>query len=105
MTVSRGVDSSPQGSPWPRLGGEEVRDLTSWAVPVDGTGTASVEAVKAPPVSGVQKPPHSLGRKMVLGPSRGGAEEEEGEETSGSENETRLVAAGPPGREPSDLPR
>jgi hypothetical protein len=27
---------------WPRLKGEEVRGLTSVAVPVDGTGTASV---------------------------------------------------------------
>ncbi len=32
---------------------------------------------------------------MVLGPSPGGAQAE-GEKTSGSENETRLVAAGPP---------
>jgi hypothetical protein len=43
-------------------------------------------------------------RKTVLGPSRGGAGEE-GVETSGSENETRLVAAGPPGCEPGGLPR
>jgi hypothetical protein len=35
----------------------------------------------------------------------GGAGEEEHEETSGSENETRLVSAGPPGREPGSLPR
>jgi hypothetical protein len=35
----------------------------------------------------------------------GGAGEEEGEETSGSENETCLVAAGPPGREPNGLPQ
>jgi hypothetical protein len=42
---------------------------------------------------------------MVQGPSPGGAGEEEGEETSGSENETRLVAAGPPGCEPGGLPR
>jgi hypothetical protein len=42
---------------------------------------------------------------MVLRPFCGGAREEEGEETSGSENETRLVVAGPPGREPGGLPR
>jgi hypothetical protein len=35
----------------------------------------------------------SPGRKTVPGPFCGGAGEEEGEETSGSENETRLVAA------------
>ncbi len=40
---------------------------------------------------------------MVPGPSRGGAGEEEGEETSGSENETRLVASRPPEREPGGL--
>ncbi len=33
------------------------RGPTSWAVPVDGTGTMFVEAVKVPPVLGVQKPP------------------------------------------------
>ncbi len=42
---------------------------------------------------------------MVPGPLRGGADEDEGEETSGSENETRLVAARLPGREPGGLPR
>jgi hypothetical protein len=41
----------------------------------------------------VQKPPR-MGRKTVPGPSRGGTGGE-GEETSGSENETRLVATGP----------
>ncbi len=46
----------------------------------------------------------SLGRKTVPGPSRGGAKEWEGQETSGSENETCLVAARPPGREPCGLP-
>ncbi len=38
------------------------------------------------------------GRKTVPGPSRGGAGEKEGEETSGSENETPLVVARMPGR-------
>jgi hypothetical protein len=42
---------------------------------------------------------------MVPRPSRGGVGEEEGEETSGSENETRLVAARPPGRKPCGLAR
>jgi hypothetical protein len=68
-------------------------------VPVDGTGTKSVAPVMAPPVPGVQKPPRRVG------PSRGGAGEGEGEETSGTENETRLVAARPPGHEPGSLPR
>jgi hypothetical protein len=49
---------------WPRLEGEEVRDLTSLAVPVDGTGTASVAPVKAPPVPGVQKPPRRVGKRF-----------------------------------------
>jgi hypothetical protein len=67
-------------------------------------GTASVEAVKASAGPGHAKI-SSPGRKTVPGPSCGGAEEEEGEETSGSENKTRLVAAGPPGREPGGLPQ
>jgi hypothetical protein len=49
---------------WPRLEGEEVRGLTSLAVPVDGTGTASVAPVKAPPVPGVQKPPRQVGKRF-----------------------------------------
>jgi hypothetical protein len=66
LTVSRGVASSPQDSPelWPRLGGEEVIGPTSWAVSVDGTDTASVEAVKAPPVPGVQKPTRRVGKQF-----------------------------------------
>jgi hypothetical protein len=43
--------------------------------------------------------------KMVPGPFCGGTREKDGEETSGSENETCLVAAGPPGPEPGSLPR
>jgi hypothetical protein len=46
----------------------------------------------------------SLGRKMVLGLFFGGTADE-GEETSGSENETRLVATGLPGREHGGLSR
>ncbi len=49
---------------WPRLGGEEVRGPTSGAVPVDETGTTSVEAVKVPPVLGVQKPPRWVGKRF-----------------------------------------
>jgi sensor domain CHASE-containing protein len=49
---------------WPRLEGEEVRGPTSLAVPVDGTGTASVAPVKAPPVPGVQKPPRLVGKRF-----------------------------------------
>ncbi len=41
---------------------------------------------------------------MVPGPSRGSSRRE-GEETSGSENETRLVAAGPLGCKPGNLPQ
>jgi hypothetical protein len=44
------------------------------------------------------------GRKTVPGLSRGGTRRE-GEETSRSENETRLVAAGLPGYEPGGLQR
>ncbi len=47
----------------------------------------------------------SPGRKTVPEPSHGGAREGEGEETSRSENKTRLVAARPPGHEPGGLPR
>ncbi len=65
------------------------------AVPVDRRGTVSMEAVKVLLVPGVQKT-SSLGRKMDLGLSSGGAGEE-GEETIGSENETRFVTVGPPG--------
>jgi hypothetical protein len=66
QTVTRDVASSPQGSPelWPRPGGEEVKGPTSGAVPVDETGTSSVEAVKAPPVLGVQKPPRRVAKRF-----------------------------------------
>ncbi len=33
-------------------------------MPVDGTGTASVEAVKALPVLGVHKPPRRVGKRF-----------------------------------------
>ncbi len=63
LTVARGVGRCPQGSP-PALAsarGEEVRDPTSMAVPVDRTGTASVAPVMAPPVPCMQKPPRQVG--------------------------------------------
>jgi hypothetical protein len=47
----------------------------------------------------------SRGRKTVPGPFCGSSREEESEENSRSENETRLVTAGPPGREPYGLTR
>jgi hypothetical protein len=72
------------------------------AVPVDGKGTASVETVKAPPVPGVQKPPCRVGKRFR---DRLVALPEKCEETSRPENETRLVAAGLPGREPGGLPQ
>ncbi len=59
------------------------------AVPVDGRGTASVEAVKVMPVPGVQKPPRLVGKRFwdcLIAAS------ERKVETSGSENDTRLVA-------------
>jgi hypothetical protein len=34
------------------------------AMPIDGTGTASVAPVMAPPVSGVQKPPRRVGKRF-----------------------------------------
>ncbi len=56
------------------LEGEEVRGPTSWAVPVDGMGTASVAPVKAPPVLGVQKPPRRVGKqfrdRLVVAPGK-----------------------------------
>jgi hypothetical protein len=49
---------------WPRPGGEEVRGPTSVAVPVVGTGTASVAPVMGPPVPGMQKPPRRVGKRF-----------------------------------------
>ncbi len=72
-------------------------------VPVDGTGTASVAPVMAPAVPGVQKPPRQVGtrfRDCLLA-----APEKKVKKSAGPQNETRLVAAGPPGCEPGGLPR
>ncbi len=73
------------------------------AVPIDGMGTASVELVLAPPVPGVQKPPPWVGKRFR--DRIKAVPKEDGEETSGSENKTRFVAAGLPGCRPSGLPR
>jgi hypothetical protein len=64
--LTRGVDWSPLGSPklWPRLEGEEVRGLTSVAVPADVTVITSVDTVKALPVPAVQKPPRRVGKQF-----------------------------------------
>jgi hypothetical protein len=67
LTVDQGCRQVSTGLPpelWPRLEGEEVRGPTSVAVPVDGTGTASVAPVMAPPVPGVQKPPRRVGKRF-----------------------------------------
>jgi hypothetical protein len=50
QTVTRGVASSPQGSPraLASAGRRRGQSPTYRAVPVDGAGTASVEAVKVP---------------------------------------------------------
>ncbi len=66
-------------------------------VPVDGTGTVSVA-----PGPGRAKT-SSPGRKTVR--DRLWAAPEEKVKNSGSENETHLVLAGPPGCEPGGLPR
>jgi hypothetical protein len=46
----------------------------SLAVPVERTGAVSVEAVKAPPVPGMQKPPRRVGKRdrdrFVVAPER-----------------------------------
>ncbi len=73
------------------------------AVPVDGTGASSLGTCDGATGPGHEKT-SSPGRKTVPGPSQGGAGKE-GDDTSGSENETRLVAAGLPGRKPGSLPR
>jgi hypothetical protein len=61
--VYEGVHRSPPEL-LPRLEGEEVRGLTSVAVPIDGTSTASVKPVMAPPVPGMQKPPRREGKQF-----------------------------------------
>ncbi len=71
-------------------------------VPADGTGVCGgCEGAAGPRRAKTSSP----GRKTVPGLSRGGADEGEGEETSKSKNETRLVGARQPGREPDGLPR
>jgi hypothetical protein len=106
LTISRGIDSSPQGSPPPLasagrrrgqrsnlLGAEQSWDR--YRVCGGCEGTAGPRRAKT----------SSLGRKKVLGLLCGSADEGEGEETSGSENKTRLDAVRLLGREPGGLPR
>jgi hypothetical protein len=66
LTVARGVRRCHRAPPelWRRPGGEEVKGPTSVAVPIDGTGTASVAPMMAPPVPGVQKPPRWVGKRF-----------------------------------------
>jgi hypothetical protein len=70
-------------------------------VPVDGMGTCICGGCEGAPGPGLQKLPCRVGKwfrdHLVVVPERK-------EETSGSENETRLVAARPPGPEPGSLP-
>jgi hypothetical protein len=55
--LTSGLDRSPQGSPQGLASAGRRRDQkVSVAVPVDVTGTTSVETVKALPVLGMQKP-------------------------------------------------
>jgi hypothetical protein len=102
---TRGVGWSPQGSPqalasagsrrsqrFNLCGGARWRDRYRFCGGCEGDAGLGHAKTSLP------------GRKTVLGPFWVGAEEE-GKETSGSENETRSVAAGPPGREPGGLPR
>ncbi len=57
---------------WPRLGGEEVRGPSAEAVSAGVAETtadsaavsATVETLMAPPVPGVQKPPHWVGKQF-----------------------------------------
>ncbi len=103
LTVTRGIGSSPQGSPRSLasagrrrgqrsnlFGGAHCRD--GYCVYGGCEGTAGPGHAKT----------SSPGRKTVPGPSHVGTREE-GEETNGSENETCLVAARPPGSEPGGL--
>jgi hypothetical protein len=80
------------------------RGPISEAVTADGVGTAAVETGMAPSVQGHAKN-RSVTGKTVPALSLGGTLEGGGEETSGSENKTRLVAAGLPGRLPGGYPQ
>jgi hypothetical protein len=77
LTVYQGCRQLSTGLPpdlWPRLEAEDVRGPASMAVPVDGMCTASVEAVKEPPVPVVQKPPRWVGKQfwdcLVVAPEK-----------------------------------
>jgi hypothetical protein len=51
---------------WCQLEGEEVGGLTSWAKSAVAGATMSLEAMKAPPVQGMQKPARRVGEKWLL---------------------------------------
>jgi hypothetical protein len=103
---TRGVARSPQGSPWAQASAGRRRgqrsdlwggDCWRWGYRCygDWDGAAGPGRAKNLSTTG----------KTVPGLLLGGAREEEGEETSGSENKTCWVAAGPPGRLPGGRPR
>ncbi len=72
------------------------------AVPIDGTGTASVAPVMTPPVPGVQKPSHRVQkrfRESLVAAPEGKVKKPAGLKMS----EIRLFAAGPPGRKPGGM--
>jgi hypothetical protein len=97
LTVARGVHRCPQGSPQALASAGRRRgqrsNLCNSALWRDGYCVCGICDGAAGPVRAKTSSP---GRKMFPGPSRGGARGES-EETSGSENKTRLVAAGPLG--------
>ncbi len=68
------------------LAGKQFRDMAALIM------AQHFSLVEASATRGTTAKTSSPGRKTVPGLSHSGAREEEGEETSGSENETRLVA-------------
>jgi hypothetical protein len=106
LTVSRGIDRSPQGSPRAlasvgRRRGQRSNLLGSARCWGGYHVCGGCEGVAGPRCAKTSSP----GRKMVPASSRGSADEGEGEETSRSENDTCLVVARTPGREPSGMPQ
>ncbi len=72
------------------------------AVPADGTVTASVAPVMAPPVLRMQKPPRRVGKQFRV--CLEAVPKGKVKIPVGLKNETRLVVAGLPGRKPGGLP-
>jgi hypothetical protein len=71
-------------------------------VHVDETGTASVEAVKAPPVPGVQKPPRRVGKRFR--DRHVAAPEKKVKRLAGLKTRPAWLRQDQPGREPGSLP-